>query len=370
MKRTLMTAAFACSLVLAGPALAQESIYDQNYEYGSYEATTSGTVDSFRIVNLQGTQDEHVVVRVQPQTTGAGYEFAFVHLGSRNDLRNQGIRIYADQNLTAHGQMGRINGRPVLFAERVTLDDKAFTLGPAMRTYRDARTFPAERAPELEQRDYRDRQTARDYQERRMRTQEDYDEVWPYEERRTDGGMGEMPPSAEPFEGSYDRPRNYGEQPRREYTDYDRITRSYEGRETGEPYVIRGEVTSVRDFDIAGVSNAHRLIKIADTTRPGAETTYIVDLGPSDGPLADMELERGDRVMVQGHAARIEGRPVLHATQVAQVFAGDDEFASEPMLSSRLRRDSPEPSDSPSQRVGKPEHHDSPSRTSSDLRLW
>lgn len=396
MKRIIMIAALTCSVAVAGPAVAQqeESIYDQNYAYGSYETVTSGSIDSFRVVDLQGFEDEHVVVRVQPRTTGAGYEFAFVHLGPRSHLRNRGIQIAADQNITARGQMGRISGRPVLFAERVVLDGREYALGPVERTSRDAQQFQQRQSdpwPDLErqqgQQQFQELDPAYDQQRTR-----DYDRVWPYEEdTRPFAGDGDYPrdyyqaydeedfaartgrqPGPRPFSGATDPARNYeyGSDWRSDVTQRDRGMSQRSASGAGTTYVIRGQVESVRDFDIQGVAESHRLIKVTDTTGQ-FDQTYVIDLGPTSGPMADLNLERGDQVRIEGQPARIEGRSVLQAHQIAEVYSRESgALAYERKPSARLRRDSPEPSDSPSRRVGKPEVHDQPSRTSSDLSDW
>lgn len=189
--------------------------------------------------------------------------FTYVDLGSARKLKQQNVRVGRDMNLVAIGYLGRIHGVPVLMAERFELEGDRYAL----------------------QRADRQRQTARADRQRQFAQQ--------------------------------DRQRQFAQQDRQ------RFQRQQRFRDPAV-HLIAGEVESIKDFSIQGIQDDHRLIKVIDPT--GTDRTWIVDLGEK-GQLQELDLQKGDRVFVQGRAARIEGKPVLKATQVAEVVTVDRNLA-------------------------------------------
>lgn len=231
MKRTLLITALALSMAV--PAFAQQSGQQ------SQKAQAQGTVDSYRIVAIEGEPDGHVLVRITPTRTQRGQDtFTYIDLGPARQLEDRNVNIGADQDLVAIGYLGRINGVPILVAERFELEGQRFAL-------QDQR-----------------RQTARQDQRRQ-------------------------------FQQGADAP----------------------------VHLVRGEVEAIKDFSIKGIKNDHRLIKVSDAERP--DRTWVVDLGDTN-KLQQLDLKKGDRVLVQGRSARIEGKPVLRATQLAEVVTLDE----------------------------------------------
>jgi hypothetical protein len=76
---------------------------------------------------------------------------------------------------------------------------------------------------------------------------------------------------------------------------------------------IAGEVVDARDVRLAGVPEAHRLLKVR--TRQGEH--LVVDLGPEGAQ--SLRIEKGDMVAARGTVGRLNDKPVLFADRIAEV---------------------------------------------------
>lgn len=319
MKRQTTTAALACAFILGGLAYAQERApdrtqdqmraqqyqqdqtraqqqRDQEYQRSQRETTqVSGTIDDLRIVQTNDRQ-QHLIVRVQPDDAQRG-EFEFVDLGEAREVRGQDIQVDRGADISVQGRQGEINGRSILVAKEVTIDGKQVKLGAQTR---QMSRYQDEQQQYEQQRLYRaPGQSVRDFQR---------------QQQAPDRGRAQ-------YQRDQFQQQARQDQMRRQYRDPSMHT----GAAQGQMPVIRGEVVSTRDFSIAGVDDKHRLIKVSDARQQGR--TWVVDLGPANA-LQDLDLKEGDRVMIQGEAGRIEGRPVLRAVQVAEVVQLERDFAT------------------------------------------
>ncbi|HSN70475.1 MAG TPA: hypothetical protein VLT59_03160 [Steroidobacteraceae bacterium] len=97
--------------------------------------------------------------------------------------------------------------------------------------------------------------------------------------------------------------------------------------------VIIGQVVETRDVDIdRPVKSTHRLIKVQ--TREGR--TAIVDIGNAES-YAEVDFERGDRIMAVGKQARINNRPVLFAKSVGELYSVGDHMRTQGQITGQSR---------------------------------
>jgi hypothetical protein len=86
----------------------------------------------------------------------------------------------------------------------------------------------------------------------------------------------------------------------------------------GEPtnVLVVGKVSAARDVSLAATAgDRHRLLKVE--TDKGKN--IVVDLGMPRGEISEANLKAGDRIVALGKPARINGRPVLFAANVAEL---------------------------------------------------
>ena len=85
----------------------------------------------------------------------------------------------------------------------------------------------------------------------------------------------------------------------------------------GQPtnVLVVGKVTDARNVTLAGTAgDKHRLIKV----QPKGGQEVVVDIGvPQSG--SELNFSKGDRIIAMGKPARINGRPVLFAANVAEM---------------------------------------------------
>lgn len=81
------------------------------------------------------------------------------------------------------------------------------------------------------------------------------------------------------------------------------------------PKVVMGKVVDSRDVELQGTAgDAHRLVQIEN--RQGDK--LVVDLGLSD-KTDQLDLKKGDRLVVIGKPARIDDRPVIFAISAGEL---------------------------------------------------
>lgn len=85
--------------------------------------------------------------------------------------------------------------------------------------------------------------------------------------------------------------------------------------------LVQGTVAGTRDVDLQGSDDTHRLVKLA--TPEGR--TVVVDLGEADALGDDLTIEQGEQLAIIGRIGRVNGRPVIFATHVADVAMIDRE---------------------------------------------
>lgn len=85
----------------------------------------------------------------------------------------------------------------------------------------------------------------------------------------------------------------------------------------GQPtnVLVVGKVTDARNVTLAGTAgDKHRLLKV----QPKGGKEVIVDVGVPQS-TSGMSFSKGDRIIAMGKPARINGRPVLFAANVAEM---------------------------------------------------
>ncbi|MDN5870254.1 MAG: hypothetical protein L0H73_05980 [Nitrococcus sp.] len=82
--------------------------------------------------------------------------------------------------------------------------------------------------------------------------------------------------------------------------------------------MVIGEVTDVRGVQIKGAAgDKHRLLKLS----ANEDTVVIVDLGAMpEQAFKDLGINKGTRIWALGSSARINGKPVLYARYVGEVY--------------------------------------------------
>lgn len=77
---------------------------------------------------------------------------------------------------------------------------------------------------------------------------------------------------------------------------------------------VIGEVVEIRDIQLKGVSDKHRLVKIKNAQG----NTLVVNVGnAARTPMKG--VKKGSRIVAIGKEARINGNPVLYARYVGQL---------------------------------------------------
>lgn len=96
----------------------------------------------------------------------------------------------------------------------------------------------------------------------------------------------------------------------------------------GSPVHAFGKLVDLQEVDLNKVPDPHRLAKL----QLSGGRTVIVDLG-TDEQLQDISLKKGEYVMIRGALGRINGKPVVFATTVADVVQIDRQQQSSPSQS-------------------------------------
>lgn len=81
--------------------------------------------------------------------------------------------------------------------------------------------------------------------------------------------------------------------------------------------IVIGKVTDTRGVQIKGpAGDKHRLLKLNAN-----DNTVIVDLGAmNEQTFKDLGINKGNRIWVLGSSARIDGKPVIFARYVGEVY--------------------------------------------------
>lgn len=287
MKPTVLITVVTFAVAFSGTALAQQQSGTQQTD----TSRVSGTIDSYRIVALEGEPDGHLIVRITPKRSATGEDtFSYIDLGPARQLKGQNLRFDRDQEIVAIGYLGQFQGVPILVAERIDLDGQRYALqqpGQQQTAQPQRDQFRQDRSRQFRQQDFQRRQSQQPRFERRD-----------MQRHRDTGRLG--------------------------FQQRDRQQRAYQRQEQDPAvHLVRGEVEAIKDFSIRGAQDDHRLIKISDAEQP--DRTWIVNLGEK-GKLEKLDLQEGDRVMVQGRTARIDGKPVIRATQLAEVVTLDEDL--------------------------------------------
>lgn len=319
MKRQISIAALACACMIGAPALAQDQwqSQDQN-QMRSLQDQISGTVEDLRIVQTQN-QEQHLVLRVQLDDQQQG-KTKFVDLGEARDIRNQNIQVNRGTNISITGEPGEINGRSILVANQITVEGQRYSLDDQTRQV--SRYQNEQEYYEQQQRTYRAPGQSQDYQTWQSRDQ------WEQRDRRSSQDQARQMQQQDQYRQSQQYSQDQYRLQSSQYAD--------------QSQVIRGEVLSTRDFSLEGQDKRHRLMKVKDASQAGLN--WVIDLGPTDG-LTEVDLEKGDRVLVQGQSGRLEGRQIVRATQVAKIVdierkdMAQLQSQSSPQLSSQQQTD-------------------------------
>lgn len=244
--------------------------------------TVRGNLVDLRTARIRQDQAPHLLARVRLDTGRT----AVVDLGRTQQIQSQNVRFQRGQVFEAQGVSGRINQRPVLVAQRF-----------------QAQGQPVFQVSRLE---------TRAGQQQALRQQQGQQQWWsqPQQPRRQ---ASERRPMQQPRQQATQR------RPMQEQRQQATQRRSMQQQPVAQAHrTIRGEVVETRELKLQGIQERHNFAKI----RTQSGEVEVVDLGPSRA-LEGLILEKGERTVVRGTSARINGRPVLVARQVAQVASLD-----------------------------------------------
>lgn len=90
--------------------------------------------------------------------------------------------------------------------------------------------------------------------------------------------------------------------------------------------MVIGTVIDIRGVQIKGpMGDKHRLLKVSVD-----DNTVIIDLGPmKKGAFQDLGINPGNRIWVLGSSARINGKPVIYARYVGEVYDFEPNYPGE-----------------------------------------
>jgi len=279
MNRYLMIPVAAGAIALGGafPAVAQNDADPRSQQQnaqrsdsqsqsmkhqGKVTQTVQGQIQSMRKIQLGGERSEMAIAKLELSEGGT----AIVLFGKAQEIDAKSLRE-ADQ-LTVEGEAGRINGKPVLIANRIRID------GESMQTLSFADDNPQQmrRAERRMQRDQQ-RQQAQNQQRDQRRQQAQRDQ------RRQQAQRQQQ-----------------------------RDQRRQQARGQQDTQRIQGELQSVRWAQLEGEDKPHLLARVE--TEQGR--TIVMNLGARDElDLNQGDLRQGQTVRAEGQQGEISGMPVL-----------------------------------------------------------
>ena len=215
-------------------------------------AQVFGKVTSIHNVSMVGMSEQHALVKLE----SAPGDIEIVDLGSVADLKTNGIEVKEGQQFWVDGRVGKINGKPLVVAERIS-ESKLVVLN-RQAPLREETTKHA---------DARQAQQAQD-----------------------------VSAGTAPANGETRDPRA----PRTETVD------------AGEKLLtIQGNVIHTRHISIEGESFQHVLAKVQ--TENGI---VVLDLGTCSTLPASVDLSEGKAIAASGVIGHLNGKPVLLAESV------------------------------------------------------
>ena len=239
-----------------------------------------GKLVDLKASNIKG-QGEHLLAKLETEQG----KTIVLDLGKLSDLEQQGMTPKQFQRIEARGTPGRLNQRPILIVDRY--------LGDGEATVFVLRDLDAQQQQgQVVQEGQRQQQGERTLEAGAPREDR--------QQQRQEGGFFE---EQGPQQQRQDMGQQQKQQPR--------------------TVLLRGRLIETRDVQLQGISDEHRLAKLR--TRSGR--TAIVDLGTKD-QLEDIKLSNGEWIAVTGQLGRINGKPVVFATHVADIATIDREGQS------------------------------------------
>lgn len=251
-------------------------------------ASVSGRLVGLRAVNLDNEPDKHVLAKLR---TSSG-KTVIVDLGTRKNL--QSMRFRPNQPLTVMGSGGRINGKPILVADKVR--DDSGSGGPTLTI---VRIIPID-AARLAQ--------MRQAQQRRQQQQGSQAQQGSQQGQQQQGSQARQQGSRQ------------GQQQRQARGQQARLPDWHPSVNTSQARFVSGRVIDKREVKLQGQDQKHVLVKL----RTSRGQTALIDLGAAGGEaLKDLKPENGEFVTAIGRMGRVNGRPVLVADHVAEVLTID-----------------------------------------------
>lgn len=216
----------------------------------------SGRLVGLKAARLKGESQPHILAKL---TTQSGKTLV-VDLGTREDIGT--MRFRPNQQLTVRGPAGRINGKPILVADKVRDDSRK-----DRPTVTIVRLIPFNAGPTAQ-------------------------------------------PSAQ---GRNQQQQQQMSQQRQ----------SQQQQQQQAARMISGKVADKREVTVrhaGGESHKHMMVKLEG---PGGRTA-MVDLGPANGSaLKNVKLKSGQFLSALGQIGRVNGQPVFVADHVAEVMKID-----------------------------------------------
>lgn len=340
----------------------QQDQRQQDQRQRTHVQNFRGELLGVRQIQLQGENEDHVIAKIRLENG----KTVVADLGTVSELKKKKARLSKGQTFDATGAAGRIDGMPVVVVYDFTSEGKTTNISHQSRQrsrmdrdHRDARQRPGPRQQQAridgQLQDVRTITVQGDQGQRdkhvvgKIRLQDGRTAVVDFGKKselqrqqaqmqrgqqvrgHAAGGRIDAVPvlvvydftldqEGRRYTTSADRQRRQDQQQRadrqRRQPQRDRMARR--GLPRMDEVVLTGDVVSLRDVTIKGHDRDHRLIKV----KTEAGRIYVVDLGNAD-VRSKLDLSKGDRVIVAGRAARVGGRPVVLASQFAEMIDVD-----------------------------------------------
>ena len=247
-----------------------------------------GKLIDFRAIDIQG-KGEHLLAKLQME----GDQTIVLDLGNIDDLRAQGKEPNEFESVRVRGTPGRLNSLPILIVDRYVGEDETLVvlrefefMGQQQQGAMARQEGQQRQQGAMAQQEGQQRQQGAAVQQREQQTQQFADRQQ-RQERTLEAGV----------------PREGGQQ---------------QQAQQQQTVFLRGELIEIRDIQLQGLDQAHRIAKLRTSTGQ----TAIVDLGTKD-QLEDLNLEQGKWIAVTGERGQINQQPVVFAKGVAKLATID-----------------------------------------------
>jgi hypothetical protein len=319
----------------------------QSQQQNQGQQQVSGRIQSYRTVSLDGEDQDHVVARIKTQDGRT----KVLDLGKVGDLAIQRTRLDKGMRISASGQSGTINDRSVIVVDNVDIEgqrprtsyrrqqdqqrqqDRQYSWQQDQQRQQDQQYSWQQDQQRQQDRQYswqqdQQRQQDQQYGQQDQQRQQDRQYSWQQDQQRQqdrqyswqqDQQYGQQDQQygqqyAMPRQQQNQQQSRWQQDQQRQQQGLTRVRGAQGFDAQNQLAYIQGRITDMTDVSLQGVPEQHRLVKV----QLGQNQTVVADLGTRE-QFDQLNLQTGDTVFVYGNPIRIDDRPVLLASHVAEL---------------------------------------------------